>query len=346
MGFYFAINDWWLYGIPLSIIIGFISYQFIEKINFKRYNSLKDFYKVIPIYFSLTIFILGFLINKTNGMIFHYSEELMINLKEVNNKNDYRCMRGLKDGEIDECYIGNKHNIQAVIIGDSHANSILTAVSAIYDLKKEGLVSITTSSCPFLIGAKFNDKNNKCQQINEKRLDLIESNKYKDIPIILASRLPAYIYGQNEPERIKNDNGPSIYFNEKKIDLNQNLLNSLTETICKIKSNNPVYIIQPVPEMPFNVPKSQAKNVLLNLKKPLIFNYSEYLQRSASIRNMIFESANVCQAQVLDPAEILCDKISCMYEYNNRAIYFDGDHLSEYGNKLLVPMFKNAFKEQ
>ena len=71
MGFYFAINDWWLYGIPLSIIIGFISYQFIEKINFKRYNSLKDFYKVIPIYFSLTIFILGFLINKTNGMIFH-----------------------------------------------------------------------------------------------------------------------------------------------------------------------------------------------------------------------------------------------------------------------------------
>ncbi|WP_283669677.1 SGNH hydrolase domain-containing protein, partial [Escherichia coli] len=33
----------------------------------------------------------------------------------------------------------------------------------------------------------------------------------------------------------------------------------------------------------------------------------------------------------------------CWGSKDGRPIYFDDDHLSEYGNKLLVPMFKEIF---
>ncbi len=41
--------------------------------------------------------------------------------------------------------------------------------------------------------------------------------------------------------------------------------------------------------------------------------------------------------KVLDPSIILCKTGQCISEYKGRPIYRDGDHLSEYGNKLLIP---------
>jgi hypothetical protein len=47
--------------------------------------------------------------------------------------------------------------------------------------------------------------------------------------------------------------------------------------------------------------------------------------------------------KVLDPSLILCKGKECISEYQGRPIYRDSDHLSEHGNKLLIPMFKEAF---
>ena len=55
---------------------------------------------------------------------------------------------------------------------------------------------------------------------------------------------------------------------------------------------------------------------------------------------IINNAAKQCGVTVLDPAEILCKNSKCIAQYNNRPIYQDGDHLSEYGNKLLIPLFR------
>ncbi|MDY6450725.1 acyltransferase family protein [Acinetobacter faecalis] len=85
LGFYFAFESWWIYGIPLSILLGFLSYQFIEKINFSRYSSWKEIYKVKPFYIFLIILACGYAVKETDGIdLLNYGR-----LSQVSEKNTY-----------------------------------------------------------------------------------------------------------------------------------------------------------------------------------------------------------------------------------------------------------------
>jgi peptidoglycan/LPS O-acetylase OafA/YrhL len=43
---------------------------------------------------------------------------------------------------------------------------------------------------------------------------------------------------------------------------------------------------------------------------------------------------------IWDPLPTLCDANQCSYQVNGRVVFFDGDHVSGYGNQLLYPSFK------
>ena len=95
-----------------------------------------------------------------------------------------------------------------------------------------------------------------------------------------------------------------------------------------------------------NVPKTLARNLLLNIKgNDLSINYDLYLQRNELVRNLISEVAVKNDIQVLDPTLYLCHNGRCMAQFEGRPIYYDGDHMSEYGNKLLSPMFKLVLEQ-
>ena len=349
LGFYFAFENWWIYGIPLSILLGFLSYQFIEKINFQRYSSWKEIYKVKPFYIFLIILACGYAVKETDGMKFHYSKEVIVALEELDGTNPYKCDSGLRNRDVEECKIGNQDNIKAIVIGDSHADSLTTAVASAFDLKREGIISIVTASCPLLLNANIRDatNNDDCQNINKRRFQLIESKKYENIPIVLISRLPVYLEGQNDVERVKNEGEKApLYFSKNeslhKNDLYKLTSKDLTETLCRASKHNPVYITYPVPEFSTNIPKTVAKNLFFNESIPTTMSYKEYLSRASKSRALIADAAQFCDAKVLDPTTILCPQNECISIYKNRPIYRDADHLSEYGNKVLTPMFKNA----
>ncbi len=63
---------------------------------------------------------------------------------EITNSNPYECDKN----ELYECVIGNSSKIKAIIIGDSHADSLTTSLASIFDLESEGIISLSTSSCP------------------------------------------------------------------------------------------------------------------------------------------------------------------------------------------------------
>lgn len=46
-------------------------------------------------------------------------------------------------------------------------------------------------------------------------------------------------------------------------------------------------------------------------------------------------------ASVWDPLPILCPGPSCLPDEGGKPLYFDGDHLSGYGNRVLLPSFRN-----
>ena len=51
-----------------------------------------------------------------------------------------------------------------------------------------------------------------------------------------------------------------------------------------------------------------------------------------------------CGIKILDPTATLCRDGRCYGSQNGQPLYADDDHLSEFGNKLLVPMFRQVFE--
>lgn len=351
LGFYLSFSDWYIYGIPLSIFLGFLSYQLIEKRKLQTYEFWKELYKSKPLYIVLMIALVSTYIKKTNGVINHYEEKLVNFAKEINNGNPYGCdsVKGEKES-VYECIIGNKENIKALIVGDSHADSLTTAVSDGLNLDKEGVVSIVRSGCPLIKGFNLHsDDENICLKYNKNRLALIQSDKYSNIPVIFIGRFVSYIDGQNDPERADAYiNRPNVYFGDQHFMTHDNayvaLGEHLKETMCEVSKKHPTFILQPIPEFKFSIPKVVARDLLLNHKTDISLTKQGYLNRSGRMRRIIEANAKACGATVLDPMPILCSSGNCIYEYSDRLIYRDGDHLSEYGNKLLSPLFKDVVK--
>jgi len=347
--YYFSLNDIFIYiGILLSVLLGFISHKYIEKIKFRNdFCNLFSYLKCKPVYMILVVGIIGSMTFITNGFESHYSDAVVIAAKEGGNRNPY-CRA---DNNI-HCYIGNKDHIKAIVVGDSHAEALATAVAEVYsvDLKDNGIVLLKANACPLILNAK-QVSGNGCYKKNLSRMEYLNS-QYEGVPVFWIARTGVYLYGQSNPQRINNikDTQPLMYFDKLYIKaeepLYEDLKLNLKATIDKIIVNHPMYIVQPTPEMRRNVPKALVKNMILNtVNDDLSIDYDLYLQRNKHLRSLINEVAVTSGIQVLDPVPYLCHNGRCMAQFEGRPIYSDGDHLSEYGNKLLTPMFSSTIEK-
>ena len=375
--YYYSLSGVWIYaGITMSVIMGFLSNKYIEQIKFKNvkspllevravggreallsYSKQRSITKYTHInisllkynfvYIAMLVGMSGSLIYLTNGCEFHYSDEIIVAAKEALNKNPYQCMTGENEkGELKPCYIGNNEKIKAIIVGDSHADALTTALSNAFDLKNEGIIAFTKASCPFVMGAKSAYNSDACYIENELRLKKIKT-EFKGVPIFWVARTTAYIYGQTDPKRVvEGKTAPAVYFDKPYPEVNAELIDEwrehLQRTICELSTTNPVFLVQPTPEMGRNIPNTLARNLLLNKKDDLSLDYTNYKKNSTLVRKLISATSTQCGASILDPVDFLCIDGRCKAQLDGRPIYYDGDHMSEYGNKILTPMFNRA----
>jgi len=347
--YYFSLDESFVYlGIILSVLLGFISNKYIEKLKFRNdLGNLFSYLKCKPVYMMLIVGIFGGGVFISNGFENHYSDAVVAASNEALNRNPYKCMSDQKF----PCYIGNESNIKAIIVGDSHADALTTALADSVGLIKEGIIALTARSCPFVLNIMSTTKGRKCYNENIRRIEYLASN-YEDVPVFWVARTGVYLYGQSNPQRVKSikDTKPKIYFtnpyNKAEDALYDELKVNLSLTIEKLLVSHPVYIVHPTPEMRRNVPKILAKNLLLgNGDYDLSIDFNLYSQRNRRVRNLLNEIATIHSIQILDPIPYLCHNGRCMAQFEGRPIYYDGDHMSEYGNKLLTPMFKLAVKQ-
>lgn len=72
----------------------------------------------------------------------------------------------------------------------------------------------------------------------------------------------------------------------------------------------------------------------------------EYMRRNKIVWDAQDAAEKQCGVKILDPLPYLCDANYCYGSKNGRPLYHDDDHLSEYGNKFLIPMFERIFMDQ
>lgn len=207
LGFYFALESWWIYGIPLSILLGFLSYQFIEKINFQRYSSWKEIYKVKPFYIFLIILACGYAVKETEGVdiqkygrLSQVSEKTaFLNIYEKQHQNlydtywlkcnTYSSVTDKKTYEIDPSCIQKKEKVGIFLWGDSHAEALSYGLRNVLQSKNIPFSQVTSSGCnPSLDKSKHKDEllRKACNHSNKVALDNIK--KLKPRIVIIAQR--------------------------------------------------------------------------------------------------------------------------------------------------------------
>lgn len=240
--------------------------------------------------------------------------------------------------EAADCKLGTG-NISAILFGDSHAQS---TAAAIQTENKEAALLWARGGCPTLVDFQMQDKNleSKCRGFNQAKFAALK-DIHKDIPIVLFSR--AALYSDHS-----RDNGFRVYFNgDKNQDAKtfaQSYKAEYAKTVCMLAEQRPVYIVRPIPEMPFSVYKGlnlQAR--ILGRKSDITVPLVGYEKRTRLANEAIDFAAQQCNAQVMDPIPYLCPEGQCMGSAGGVPLYFDDNHLIDSGNEQLQGLFKEFF---
>ena len=346
-------NDPLAIGIAMvcSLLLGEFSYRFVE--NPTRHASSK--WQPRFVFFVLAISVIAVLapaswVRLENGVYGRLTKEAEVLAEGAVDKNP-RMKECFESSTFPiECTYGGE-KLGAIVIGDSHAASIMrTAESSLPD-KNKHILDWSLSSCPTIQGAK------RSPESPSSCLDFLSyafsKNRElpKNTPLIIMNRTSVYLLGQHNNNEAKY---LPIYFNDDPIPIEKATPSFFTEfkthlinTTCELAKERPVYLVRPIPEMMEDVPKIAARRFLMTRHIPEIsISLEQYHERHNFVWAAQDAAQEQCGVKILDPLPYLCWDGRCHAIKDGRSMYYDDDHLSEYGAHLLQPMFAKVFEEE
>ncbi len=340
---YFYKNDDYVFiisGIVLSIILGWLSYTYIENPTRKKLSNLSKvkayllWISAISILSTISIFIF-----KLDGVKDRFSTKIQ-NITNVTydlNPRRKECHGELNGVEIKSCIYG-KGPTNLIVLGDSHADGMLNSVIHALPLNTS-LIAFTIDGCQNVLGLKkTNASNYYCGLRVQKILNIIHQD-YKDIPILVINRSNTVfngVLGDTKPEKYVQN----IYesFSRK---YQHEMRTAYLATYKELSKQNPVFVTTPTPEAHAHIPTATAKFELYGLSENLLkIPVSEYFSRSEAS----LETQNIAHQKygvnIIDLSKEFCDENFCYFTQNGIPIFYDDDHMSWQASLMLTPLFK------
>ncbi len=330
-------------GLAVSVLLGWVSYRWVEPLG--RIGQHWTAAKALFV-FGMVVAILGaagLAVRLMNGVPGRLSPQVEAVAAAANDINPLRDKSHTMGGKEFKSHVYGGPNVKAIVWGDSHASSIVTAVQATQTDTQDGVLGMSYTSCPTLFGVRQERKDLHCAEFNEWAMRQMVAYP-SDVPVIIVNRSSAYLFGNRYGSHELN---PNIYFdnNSKKLDKSYSLFleeyeGNLVGSMCRIAKTRPLFLFLPLPEMPVNVPNSMARAEQLN--RTLIVNMPllTYQKRNAVIFNAYKRVAKECNVKLVDALSVLCEKEFCQGINKNEILFYDDNHMSEKGNKILVDVFR------
>ena len=325
---------WALIGILSSVLLGSLSYKLVEVPTGRHLKNIKDKYACAFIVLVLILCLApARMIRLNDGYPSRINEEIVEIEAQARNYDP----RGGECQKADANCIYGGETVSAVLLGDSHAGAIASAISASISDKNRGVLLRAVPGCYISFGAK--NLAPDCEKLNRDIKSSLEK-EYLDVPVIVMTRASEEIFGGGKPR---------ILFSNDHDEFNQEYLEELTKdyvtTACELAKQHPLYLVRPIPELKQNPATAMARSILwgFSLEIPHI-TLNEYHTRHELVWSMQDRASKQCGAHILNPLNYLCDNVSCYGAHNGLPTYFNADHINEYGNKLLVPMLSDIFK--
>ncbi|MGR7522437.1 acyltransferase family protein [Klebsiella aerogenes] len=319
--------EWILAGIIISVALGFISWKKIELPIKKFLTNLSDsnFLKAITLSIC-TLYIFSYTI-KNQIIVNSPNPKIEAIASEAYNKNF------AEDLNTHLSYYGTGP-LKALIVGDSHAVATATALATAVGTNGS-VVGLTFSGCPN-IAFGLRDEFKKCIKFNEElpnRLQQFDS----DAPVFMVSRASHYI-----------DTGVIDFKagRASKLKADELYTKAFTELACRISQNHKVFVVNPIPEMSVNVPRHISHLLMMGYDVSDVYtNTNSYKYKNSTVLSAHANIDKKCNIEVLNPLNYLCKNGACYGSQDLQPLYFDDNHLSQTGNKKLIPMFSAALTQ-
>lgn len=345
-------QDWrWTLGaLALSLLLGQLSYMWVENPLRKALAQLTHGRQALVFGAGAAVIAAAAFSVKTFNFEARFEQALKIAAAEADNK----------DPRFDECFVAatehgspgcvyGKPQVGVIVMGDSHAASAITAIGSAAEQHQLGALFYGMNACATLDGVVIPGFPNPhgCQQFNLWAQQQIQ--QYPQVPLVLISRTSDYLNGPNEPERAAEINGISIHFERPyssrlEPGFIEDFQATLVSTACRLAQQRPVYLMRPVPEFGTSVYRDVIRNIYRGKgKQDIRMPLAQYHERNQLVWAAQDRAAQQCGVKILDPLPYLCDDKFCYGSRNGRPLYYDDDHLSEYGNTYLIPMFEQVF---
>lgn len=330
-----------------TFVAGWLSYSLVET-PFRRSRTLSSSASLTVLAgVVLAVSLPAASIYAKNGVPGRLDPEIEAIFLEAQNFNPRRTECHTSKGEVAQTCLFGGDTLGAVVVGDSHAASIISAVEKSLPKPELHVLAMTLSDCPTIEGVtRIGDSTLNCKKAVQSifaQLDEIP----KDVPVILSNRYSAAFLGRNEdsPEvsslPIHYISAPYPLRTEQYFD---EIKGGYISSLCKIAENRELFVLGPIPELAVNVPNVMGRKALQGVKHRVSVDLESYLTRNSLALETLIAASNKCNITVLDPVPFLCNDEACYGDTGGQPIYFDDDHLSERGAELLIPLFGSVFK--
>lgn len=337
-------------GLLASLLLGHASYRWVEQPS----RRLLAAWTLKPNVAALAgmaclVALVGSAVYLKNGVTGRIDPRIEAIFAEAGNMNQRRseCHKDAPD-KVPGCTYGGPQ-LGAIVIGDSHAASIVRSVEKALSVDKH-VLDWTYAGCPTLAGAKWRSgpRGHHCGEFVRQAVH--DSSIHGGAPLLIVNRSSLYLHGWNEFGNEAEYGKPIIYFDKiyetPEPDFINQWRSELISTACEFARTRPVYMLRPIPELRRDVPRTMGHAAVLGRQARVSISLEEYHER----HRLVWEAQDAARAQcgihILDPLPYLCSDGRCWGDKDGLPLYYDDDHLSERGAALLMPLFETMFKDQ
>ena len=325
-------------AITLSLGLAILSYELIEQ-RFKKLKIASNKHALKTITISILILTTCFF---SSYSLFKYQNN--ISLSVTRNTNDWYPYPQTEERTGSPFLYRNK---QIFAVGDSHLGAYSTLLNQARNQLELRIDEYHLGGCPMV---NFMYKLYNRPDCKEKTRKILNNILEKSSPgdIVLFTSLQAM---RLTDQWTKLDvQGLSKYIHS---DVGGTVLKTAyddAKLIVTTLSDSGLYVIVDVPKPTLKAPPYRCSD-WFNQDNPICSEGSsisriemEHLRKPIlrSMQEMQKENTNF---HLWDSFSVLCPGKVCTSHINNRPLYFDADHLSGYGNKVLYPSFKQLLTD-
>ena len=315
--------------IIITLILGYLSYIFVEKRNIKdlSYKFLLFSTSFIILFSVMSLFDKGYSSRYTD-----MSSELQkyFSSEQRDGIDESQCNEKFSNYQY-FCNISyNPGNENLIIIGDSHLETISYELIKNDRLGHFNIFTSLTQGCPFVLYLENNESRASCgtTKKTEEFNSIISSN---ETTIIFGGRLPWYFNGDSFETNL-GASGDNIEPGGRE------LIDGLKENITFLINNSKkLILIYPIPELGYYPLEPYVYN-FYDLNDEITYDISYWNEYSKEINNILNGLTDIKLVKI-NPDEIFCNSFflnSCTSSFNGIFYYYDDDHLTRDGARLVV----------